>query len=55
MRSIKGYKVDPPGLFVGGAGVGLTLLHGEEETRVKDVLISSGYLIDNDVFGDLVN
>ena len=55
LRSIKGYKVDPPGLFVGRAGVGLTLLHGEQETRVKDVLISSGYLIDNDVFGDLVN
>ena len=52
LRSIKSCQISPPGLFVGRAGVGLTMLHGEQETRVKDVLISSGYLIDNDCWGD---
>ena len=47
LRDLKSHKLSPPGLFVGNAGVGLTLLHGEQETWVKDVLISSGYLIDN--------
>ena len=49
LRDLKSHKVTPPGLFVGSAGVGLALLHGEQETWVKDVLISCGYLIDNHV------
>lgn len=47
LRDLKSHKLGPPGLFVGNAGVGLTLLHGDRESWVKDSLISSGYLIDN--------
>ncbi|MBT3425254.1 MAG: DUF4135 domain-containing protein [Gammaproteobacteria bacterium] len=44
LRDLKSHKLSPPGLFVGRAGVGLTLLHGHRETWVKDALISCGYL-----------
>jgi len=46
LRDLKSHKLSPPGLFVGRAGVGLTLLHGDQETWVKDSLISCGYLAD---------
>jgi|APSaa5957512535_1039671.scaffolds.fasta_scaffold13182_1 lantibiotic modifying enzyme len=47
LRDLKSHQLSPPGLFVGKAGVGLSLLPGDKAARVRDTLISCGYLIDN--------
>ena len=37
--------INPPGLYVGRAGVGLTLINSKESAWIEDIIISCGYLI----------
>ena len=42
--SIYQNKFNPPGLFIGRAGVGLAMIHSNNNDWIEDLIISSGYL-----------